>query len=254
MSKKCVVVFSGGQDSTTTLLNALCRYDEIHCVTFDYGQKHSIELEKAKDIVIRLNERFGDRIVAHKFIDASIINELTVSSLTRDIEIEVMDNGLPNSFVPARNIMFLTLSAMYAYQFGIEDVITGVNATDYSGYPDCRPEFVSSMETTLRTGMETKTRILTPLMNLTKAETWALAAIAGTVLDTVVRHNSATGFDGVEFVDCYSHTCYNGVDGGCGECPACKLRDAGLKEYFDNEEAVTASLIAKVSNGELFTR
>lgn len=237
--ERCVVVFSGGQDSTTTLLEAIENYDEIHCVTFNYGQKHSIELDKAREIVEILKERHTGVTFIHKFIDAGIINELTVNSLTRDMDIKMQDDGLPNSFVPGRNILFLTLASIYAQQLKINDVITGVNATDYSGYPDCRPEFITSMENSLRTGMDRKFRIITPLMNLTKAETWALSD----------RYT-----DGADFINKHTHTCYNGVDGGCGECPACKLRDAGLKEYNDNYFNVKASLFTKEKLGKLFTR
>ncbi|EGR2529710.1 7-cyano-7-deazaguanine synthase QueC [Vibrio cholerae] len=227
--KKAVVVFSGGQDSTTCLAQALKEFDEVHAITFDYGQRHKLEIEVAQQLAKQLG------VTAHKVMDVSLLNELAISSLTRDdipVSHELQANGLPNSFVPGRNILFLTLAGIYAYQIGATTVITGVCETDFSGYPDCRDEFVQAMNQALAKGMDLPLMIRTPLMWLNKAETWALADQLG-ALD-LVRHQTLT--------------CYNGLIGdGCGECPACGLRQAGLKAYFDNRDVIMSALKSKQS-------
>ncbi|MFO4647790.1 7-cyano-7-deazaguanine synthase QueC [Vibrio cholerae] len=227
--KKAVVVFSGGQDSTTCLVQALKEFDEVHAITFDYGQRHKLEIEVAQQLAKQLG------VTAHKVMDVSLLNELAISSLTRDdipISHELQANGLPNSFVPGRNILFLTLAGIYAYQIGATTVITGVCETDFSGYPDCRDEFVQAMNQALAKGMDLPLMIRTPLMWLNKAETWALADQLG-ALD-LVRHQTLT--------------CYNGLIGdGCGECPACGLRQAGLKAYLDNRDVIMSALKSKQS-------
>lgn len=169
--KRAVVVFSGGQDSTTCLVQALQQYDEVHCVTFDYGQRHRAEIDVARELALKLGAR------AHKVLDVTLLNELAVSSLTRD-SIPVPDyepeaDGIPNTFVPGRNILFLTLAAIYAYQVKAEAVITGVCETDFSGYPDCRDEFVKALNHAVSLGMAKDIRFETPLMWIDKAETWA---------------------------------------------------------------------------------
>ncbi|EJL6484799.1 7-cyano-7-deazaguanine synthase QueC [Vibrio cholerae] len=227
--KKAVVVFSGGQDSTTCLVQALKAFDEVHAITFDYGQRHKLEIEVAQQLAKQLG------VTAHKVMDVSLLNELAISSLTRDdipVSHELQANGLPNSFVPGRNILFLTLAGIYAYQIGATTVITGVCETDFSGYPDCRDEFVQAMNQALAKGMDLPLMIRTPLMWLNKAETWALADQLG-ALD-LVRHQTLT--------------CYNGLIGdGCGECPACGLRQAGLKAYLDNRDLIMSALKSKQS-------
>ncbi len=229
--RKAVVVFSGGQDSTTCLIQAQAQYDEVHCITFDYGQRHIQEIEVAQEIAkIR-------GVVAHKVMDVSLLNELAISSLTRDsipVSHELQANGLPNSFVPGRNILFLTLAGIYAYQIGAEAVITGVCETDFSGYPDCRDNFVKSLNESLVLGMDRPLRIETPLMWLNKAETWALA-----------DQNNA-----LDFVRHHTLTCYNGVIGdGCGDCPSCDLRRAGLEDYLAHKDTVMAHLVEKQQSG-----
>ncbi|MCL9776705.1 7-cyano-7-deazaguanine synthase QueC [Vibrio methylphosphonaticus] len=225
--KKAVVVFSGGQDSTTCLVKALQEHDEVHAITFDYGQRHKLEIEVAQALAKKLG------VTAHKVMDVGLLNELAISSLTRDdipVSHELGENGLPNSFVPGRNILFLTLAGIYAYQIGAQSVITGVCETDFSGYPDCRDEFVKSMNTALIQGMDREFSVETPLMWLDKAETWALADQYEAL--TLVREETLT--------------CYNGVIGdGCGDCPACDLRAKGLQHYMDNKQAVTDSLTDK---------
>ncbi|MBE3710787.1 7-cyano-7-deazaguanine synthase QueC [Vibrio parahaemolyticus] len=222
--KKAVVVFSGGQDSTTCLVQALTQYDEVHAITFDYGQRHKLEIEVAQSLCRELG------VTAHKVMDVSLLNELAISSLTRDdipVSHELQANRLPNSFVPGRNILFLTLAGIYAYQIGALSVITGVCETDFSGYPDCRNSFVQAMENALQQGMEYDLSLVTPLMWLDKAQTWALA----------------DKYEHLELVKNKTLTCYNGVIGsGCGDCPSCKLRGEGLRAYEKNKEHYLGSL------------
>ena len=226
---KAVVVFSGGQDSTTCLIQAMKQYDEVHAITFDYGQRHSGEIQVAEQLAKDLG------IASHKLLDVGLLNDLAISALTRDnipVSHELMDNGLPNTFVPGRNILFLTLAGIYAYQLGAEAVITGVCETDFSGYPDCRNDFVKAMESALVQGMDRQLNLVTPLMWLNKAETWALA----------------DKFNSLELVKQQTLTCYNGIKGdGCGDCPACSLRRNGLEEYLNNKAQVMKSLDDKCS-------
>lgn len=226
--KRAVVVFSGGQDSTTCLIQALTLYDEVHCVTFDYGQRHRAEIDIARTLAHELGAR------AHKVIDARLLNDLAASSLTRDnIPLPRYDDAteaLPSTFVPGRNILFLTLASIYAYQVGAQTVITGVCETDFSGYPDCRDEFVKALNQAVNLGMARDIRFVTPLMWLNKAETWALADYYHQ-LDKV-RHETLT--------------CYNGIKGeGCGECAACHLRARGLAEYLLHPQEVSAAMKRK---------
>lgn len=211
---KALVVFSGGQDSTTCLIDALNTYDEVHAITFDYGQRHSNEIDVALSIGKELN------VKSHKVLDVTAINELAISSLTRDnipVSNELSNNDLPNTFVPGRNIVFLTYACIHAYQLGIKDIVTGVCETDFSGYPDCRDTFIRALNLSCNLGMDNAFNIKTPLIWLNKAETWELAD----------KHNK------LEYVEKNTLTCYNGILGkGCGECPACLLRQNGLKEYL----------------------
>lgn len=227
--RKAVVVFSGGQDSTTCLLYAVQQYDEVHAITFDYGQRHVQEIEVARQIATDLG------LAAHKVLDVGLLNELAVSALTRDaipVSNDLQENGLPNTFVPGRNILFLTLAAIYAYQVGADTVITGVCETDFSGYPDCRDEFVKALNHAVKLGMERDVKFEAPLMWLNKAETWALA-------DKIGR---------LDYVRQKTLTCYNGVIGdGCGECPACKLRAKGLHDYQQAPDVVMAALDSKLN-------
>ena len=221
---KAVVVFSGGQDSTTCLIQALAQYDEVHAITFNYGQRHSQEIAVAQAIAAELG------VTAHKVLDLGLLNELAISSLTRDaipVSTQLQENGLPNTFVPGRNILFLTLAAVYAYQVGAEVVITGVCETDFSGYPDCRDEFVKALNRALCLGLEKPLQLVTPLMWLNKAQTWALAD----------RHGR------LDYVRERTLTCYNGVVGdGCGTCPSCLLRQRGLQEYLADRETILRQL------------
>ncbi len=228
--KRAVVVFSGGQDSTTCLVQALQQYDEVHCVTFDYGQRHQQEIDVARDLVLSLGA------AAHKVLDVRLLNELAISSLTRD-NIPVPDfdpeaTGLPSTFVPGRNILFLTLASIYAYQVNAEAVISGVCETDFSGYPDCRDEFVKALNHAIELGMAKAVRFETPLMWLNKAETWALA----------------DHWQHLKLIREETLTCYNGIKGtGCGQCAACHLRARGLEEYLQNPEQVMQSMKNKTA-------
>ncbi len=227
--KRAVVVFSGGQDSTTCLIQALQQYDEIHCIIFDYGQRHRAEIDIARKLAIQLGAK------AYHVLDIGMLNQLAVSSLTRDsIPVSTFDennkNRLPNTFVPGRNILFLTLAAIYAYQVQAETVITGVCETDFSGYPDCRDEFVKALNHAIDLGIGRDIAFITPLMWLNKAETWALADYYQQL--DLIRHHTLT--------------CYNGLPGdGCGQCAACHLRARGLSHYLANKPQVLLSLKQK---------
>ncbi len=223
--KRAVVVFSGGQDSTTCLIQALKQYDEVHCVTFDYGQRHREEIEVAQQLALKLGVR------AHKVLDVTLLNELAVSSLTREnIPVPAYDpaaTGVPSTFVPGRNILFFTLASIYAYQVEAEAVISGVCETDFSGYPDCRDEFVKALNQAVTLGMARQLRFETPLMWLNKAETWALADYWQQL--ALVREETLT--------------CYNGVKGdGCGTCAACNLRSNGLQQYQNHRTAIMQAM------------
>ncbi|MEO2075503.1 MAG: 7-cyano-7-deazaguanine synthase QueC [Bacillus sp. (in: firmicutes)] len=211
-NSKALVVFSGGQDSTTCLFWALKNFNEVEVVTFDYNQRHSLEIECAKNIANELGVR-------HHILDMALLNQLAPSALTRD-DIDVKDGeegGLPSSFVPGRNLVFLTFAGILASQIGAKHIVTGVCETDFSGYPDCRDIFVKSLNVTLNLSMDSQFVIHTPLMWIDKAETWKLADELGAL----------------DFVREKTLTCYNGVIAdGCGECPACKLRKRGLDEYL----------------------
>ena len=210
MASKAVVVLSGGQDSTTCLYWALDRFgdDHVEALTFDYGQRHRIELECAGKVA----QHAG---VAHTTLPIDTFSALGGNSLT-DTGIPVEEasgNSLPNTFVPGRNLVFLTFAAAFAWQRGIVDLVTGVAQTDYSGYPDCRRDTLDVLEQTLRLGMERAFTIHTPLMNLSKKETVEMARDLG-ALDAMAL----------------THTCYNGQRPPCGECPACQLRAKGFLE------------------------
>lgn len=219
MSKptKAVVVFSGGQDSTTCLFWAKKKYEEVIALSFDYGQKHSDELICAKEIC----KKYG---VEHHILDMALLNQLAPNSLTRaDIEVdkEAPETGTPNSFVDGRNMLFLTFAAVFAKQRDIHVLVTGVSQSDFSGYPDCRHVFITSLETTLTLAMDYEFEVITPLMWIDKKETWKMADDLG-VFD-VIRQETLT--------------CYNGVRGdGCGDCPACRLRRRGMEAFLSERK------------------
>ncbi|WP_109998273.1 MULTISPECIES: 7-cyano-7-deazaguanine synthase QueC [Paenibacillus] len=210
--EKAVVVFSGGQDSTTCLFWAKQQFAEVEVVTFDYGQRHKLEIECAAEIARDLG-------VQQTVLDMSLLNQLAPNALTRtDVEITHEEGELPSTFVDGRNLLFLSFAAIMAKQKGARHLVTGVCETDFSGYPDCRDSFVKSMNVTLNLSMDYPFVIHTPLMWLDKAQTWKMADDLG-------------AFD---YVRERTLTCYNGIIGdGCGECPACKLRKAGLDRYLE---------------------
>ena len=208
-----LVVFSGGQDSTTCLVWATKIYEKVYAVSFDYGQRHKKELECAASIAAELG-------VEHTIIDLSELNQLAPNSLTREdmaVDTDAPEQGPPNTFVEGRNMLFLTYAAIFAKTHGVTDIITGVSQSDFSGYPDCRDVFIKSLNTTLNLAMYYGFCLITPLMWIDKEETWELADSLG-VFD-LVREKTLT--------------CYNGILGdGCGDCPACKLRKRGLDNYL----------------------
>jgi len=212
MNKKAVVVFSGGQDSTTCLFWALKEFDEVIAVTFDYNQKHRQEIECATSIAKELG-------LEHHILDMGLLNQLAPNALTRDdIEIKMGENGeLPSTFVEGRNMLFLTFAGVLAKVKGAKHIVTGVCETDFSGYPDCRDVFIKSLNVTLNLAMDYDFVVHTPLMWIDKAETWKLA----------------DDFGKLDYIREKTLTCYNGVIGdGCGTCPACVLRKKGLDNYL----------------------
>lgn len=212
-----LVVFSGGQDSTTCLFWAKKNFKKVYALSFVYGQKHQQEVEIARQIA-------HDAEVDFQAMDVSFIGTLGKNSLTDTTMVmdeEKPEEGCPNTFVPGRNLFFLSIAAVYARERGIRHLVTGVSQTDFSGYPDCRDNFVKSLNVTLNLAMEENFVIHTPLMWLDKCETWALADNLG-VFD-LIRYRTLT--------------CYNGVVGdGCGHCPACTLRREGLLRYLDEKQ------------------
>lgn len=219
MKTKAVVIFSGGQDSTTCLQWAINRYDEVEAITFFYGQNHSIEIDQSKIICNRLN-------IKHVNIDISFLATIVDSALTSNGDVNKKHSRLkdvPASFVPNRNQLFITLAHAYAQKIQAEALVTGVCETDFSGYRDCRNEFIKDLARVTNLGSGAEIIIKTPLMWLNKAETFKLAEEEG-ILDLVIKE---------------SHTCYNGDRDhlhswgyGCDNCPACNLRKQGYEEYI----------------------
>lgn len=214
--ERCMVLFSGGQDSTTCLLSAVKTHKEVIAVSVKYGQRHEAELDCASKIAQSLG-------VEHHVLDMSLLGQLAPNALTRADQVvdqEAVEGQLPNTFVDGRNLLFLSFIAVMAKQRGISKIITGVSQSDFSGYPDCRDVFIKSLNVTLNLSMDYEFLIETPLMWLSKAETWKMADDLG-ALDFVRRETL---------------TCYNGVIGdGCGDCPACHLRMNGLKAYLESK-------------------
>lgn len=227
-----LVLFSGGQDSATCLAWALDRYARVETIGFDYGQRHAVELEARERVRARMIEAFphwARRLGPDVRVDLSGYGALADSALTRDAEIKMGEKGLPTTFVPGRNLVFLTVAAAHAYRRDLPVLVGGMCQTDYSGYPDCRAETIAAQAQALALGLDEPMQVETPLMHLTKAETWALADRLGgaALVDLIVEE---------------SHTCYRGERGlrhdwgyGCGACPACELRAAGWAQW--REEA-----------------
>ena len=222
IEEKALVVFSGGQDSTTCLIWALKKFKEVSVITFNYKQRHQVEIECAKNIINLINKGEIKSLnwvetttkIDHKIVDISFLSELLQTAMIQDSEIKFDEaTGLPTTFVPGRNILFLTIAGAYAYQKKIKHLITGVCQTDYSGYPDCRDNTIKSLEETLKLGMDYDLSIHTPLMWKTKAESIQIMQELG----------------GLELLR-YTHTCYRGERPACGKCFACELRLKGFQE------------------------
>lgn len=210
-----LVVFSGGQDSTTCLFWALKHFSKVTTLTFRYGQKHELEVEMARKIAGELGVEFN--VMDIPFIANLGANSLTDTSIEMDQEKPA--DSFPNTFVPGRNLFFLSIAAVFARERGIFDLVTGVSQTDFSGYPDCRDSFIKSLNVTLNLAMDEQFAIHTPLMWIDKAQTWELADSLGAL----------------DFIRNKTLTCYNGIPGdGCGHCPACKLRRQGLEKYLES--------------------
>jgi len=226
-----LVVFSGGQDSTTCLAWTLARFERVETIGFDYGQRHAVELECRQHVLTRLREQYpgwSSRLGQDTLLCLDVFQQLGETALTHDVEIAMTATGLPSTFVPGRNLVFLTLAAAQAYRRSLKHIVTGVCETDFSGYPDCRDDTMKALQVALNLGMESRLVIDTPLMWLTKAQTWELAhGIGGDALvDLILKE---------------SHTCYRGDREhrhdwgyGCGDCPACELRAAGWREWLSS--------------------
>jgi 7-cyano-7-deazaguanine synthase len=228
VNASALVLFSGGQDSATCLAWALERYARVETLGFDYGQRHAIELTirpQLLDAMRALKPSWAERLGDDHLLDLAVLGKISESALTGEAEITMQANGLPNTFVPGRNLLFVTLAAALAYRRGIDVLVGGMCETDYSGYPDCRDDTMQSLQSTLRLGMATNVTIAIPLMWLNKADTWKLAdELGGKALVNLIRNGT--------------HTCYLGERGvlhdwgyGCGRCPACELRAKGYEQY-----------------------
>jgi 7-cyano-7-deazaguanine synthase len=228
LSQTALVLFSGGQDSTTCLAWALKRFEHVEMVGFNYGQRHAIELQcrdRLLEGIKSLRADWAVRLGETHTLAIPTLAEISDTALTREVEIAIGADGLPNTFVPGRNLVFLTFAAALGYRRGIRHIIGGMCETDYSGYPDCRDSTIKALQVALNLGMDQTFELHTPLMWLDKAATWKLAdELGGAGLVDLIRE--------------HSHTCYLGVRGaqhdwgyGCGECPACHLRAKGWREY-----------------------
>ena len=236
MHTSALVLFSGGQDSTTCLAQALSKYERVETVAFDYGQRHIVELEARLNVLRELKLQFPQW--AHKLgedhlLDLAVLGQVSDTSLTRDVAFKMESSGLPNTFVPGRNLLFLTLAAALAYRRDLQVLVTGVCETDFSGYPDCRDDTMKAMQLALSLGMDKRFLIDTPLMWIDKAATWALARSLGEQ-----SGRSDGGQVLVELIIEHTHTCYLGDrlhrhawGYGCGSCPACELRARGYVGY-----------------------
>ncbi|MDB5494005.1 MAG: queC [Phenylobacterium sp.] len=238
MTDAALVLFSGGQDSTVCLAWALDRYPRVETVGFDYGQRHAVELEARQTVRAKIAERFpawAARLGRDHMLDIRGFGQVGTSALTSERAIEMGEKGLPSTFVPGRNLVFLTYAAALADRRGLSALVGGMCETDFSGYPDCRRDTLDAMQAALNLGMAQDFRVETPLMRLTKADTWSLAKGLG-------------GDPLVEIVLADSHTCYLGERGelhawghGCGTCPACELRAKGWEAWVaEGRPAISA--------------
>ncbi|MEB0138977.1 MULTISPECIES: 7-cyano-7-deazaguanine synthase QueC [unclassified Undibacterium] len=225
---RALVLFSGGQDSTTCLAWALARYAHVETLGFDYGQRHAIELSVRPHLLEQMrafSTDWAERLGPDHLLDLSLIGQLSQTAMTEDIAIEMQENGLPNTFVPGRNLMFMTVAATLAVRRGLNVLVGGMCETDFSGYPDCRDDTMKALQVALNLGMNTRMKLETPLMWIDKSQTWQLAeSLGGKALVDLIRTDT--------------HTCYLGQRGqlhdwghGCGTCPACALRARGYHQY-----------------------
>jgi 7-cyano-7-deazaguanine synthase len=225
MNSRALVLFSGGQDSTTCLAWALERYDHVETIGFNYGQRHLIELECRQTVLQNLRARFpqwAPKLGTDHMLDLSVLGQISDTALTQDKEIAFNKSGLPNTFVPGRNILFFTFAATVAYRRGLEVLVGGMCETDYSGYPDCRDNTLKALQVAMSLGLDSPMVVETPLMWLDKAATWELARDLG-------------GDPLIQLIQQDTHTCYKGDRSiqhdwgfGCGNCPACELRSKGF--------------------------
>ena len=230
MHTSALVLFSGGQDSTTCLAQALAQYERVETVAFDYRQRHVVELDARLNVLREIKTQFpqwAHKLGADHLLDMGVLGQISDCSLTRDVAFQMEATGLPNTFVPGRNLLFLTFAAALAYRRDLQVLMTGVCETDFSGYPDCRDDTMKAMQLALSLGMDKRFLIATPLMWIDKCATWRLAeSLGGQVLvDLIVEH---------------THTCYMGDRSqrhdwgyGCGACPACELRARGFAQYVE---------------------
>ena len=227
-TRTALVLFSGGQDSTACLAWALERYAMVETLGFDYGQRHRIELDcrlTVRSELLKAFPQWTSRLGQDHLLDLRLLGQISDTALTRDRAIELQAGGLPNTFVPGRNLLFLTYAAALAYRRGASVLVGGMCETDYSGYPDCRDNTLKAMQVALSLGLDTPMVVETPLMWLSKAQTWALSHLLGgdALTELIIEH---------------THTCYLGQRGeryawghGCGQCPACELRAAGFAAW-----------------------
>ena len=230
--RSALVLFSGGQDSTTCLAWALERYTSVETIGFDYGQRHRIEMDCRLTVLEKmraLRPTWERRLGEDHHINLAVLGQISDTSLTQEQEIRFTSEGLPNTFVPGRNLIFLNFAAAVAYRRGLSVIVGGMCETDYSGYPDCRDDTIKAVQLALNLGMDRRFTLETPLMWLTKAQTWSLAEDLG-------------GASLVRLIQEDTHTCYLGerceqhVWGhGCGTCPACRLRAAGYQQYASHQ-------------------
>ena len=237
MHTSALVLFSGGQDSTICLALALSKYERVETIAFDYRQRHRVELECRLNVLHEMRAQFPQwslKLGQDHLLDLAVLGEVSDTSLTRDTAFKMEQSGLPNTFVPGRNLLFLTLAAALAYRRDLQVLVTGVCETDFSGYPDCRDDTMKAMQLALSLGMDKRFLIETPLMWIDKAATWQMAWELG--------EQAAPGGGGKALVDLvieHTHTCYLGDRThrhpwgyGCGECPACALREHGWRKYL----------------------
>lgn len=235
MTESALVLFSGGQDSTTCLAWALSRFDRVETIGFDYGQKHIVEMNCRRTILEKIRKVGADwetRLGDDHIINLNVLGQISETALTQDIAITMAESGLPNTFVPGRNLLFMTFASTVAYRRGIRHLVGGMCETDFSGYPDCRDDTMKALQVTLNLGLDRRFVVETPLMWIDKATTWQLAAkIGGTELVNLIIEDS--------------HTCYTGDRSirrawgyGCGQCPACELRESGYEKFIQTNDEI----------------